>query len=139
MMYNKIYFMKEGANVKIHDYYTSNGKNLIKEYLSSLPIAERIEGYNIRHKIVKNGLEALYILNTRQLSGKLWEIKFSHNRIMYVIADENNIYFLHACKKQKGKAEKFELDKAIKRAKEINLIDLQTISENNIIKERGRI
>lgn len=42
---------------------------------------------------------------------------------MYVIADENNIYFLHACKKQKGKAEKFELDKAIKRAKEINLID----------------
>ena len=55
---------------------------------------------------------------TRQLQGKLWEIKFSDNRIMYVIADKDNIYFLHACRKQKGKAEKFELDTAIKRAKE---------------------
>ncbi|VTQ54232.1 Uncharacterised protein [Clostridium perfringens] len=38
---------------------------------------------------------------------------------MYVIADEDNFYILHACKKQKGKAEQFELDKAIKRAKEL--------------------
>ncbi len=37
---------------------------------------------------------------------------------MYVIADEDNIYFLHACQKQKGKAEQFELEKAIQRAKE---------------------
>ena len=37
---------------------------------------------------------------------------------MYVIADGENIFFLHACKKQKGKAEKFELEKAIQRAKE---------------------
>lgn len=40
---------------------------------------------------------------------------------MYVIADAENVYFLHICKKQKGKAEKHELEKAIKRAKEINL------------------
>ena len=41
---------------------------------------------------------------------------------MYVIADKENVHFLHACKKQKGKAEKFELNKAIKRAKERNLL-----------------
>ena len=40
---------------------------------------------------------------------------------MYVLADANNIYILHACKKQKGKAEKFELDKAIKRATELGM------------------
>jgi len=38
---------------------------------------------------------------------------------MYVVADEDNIYLVHACKKQKGKAEKFELDTAIKRVKEL--------------------
>jgi len=37
---------------------------------------------------------------------------------MYVIQDNENIYFLHACQKQKGKAERFELETAINRAKE---------------------
>jgi phage-related protein len=32
------------------------------------------------------------------------------------------IYLLHVCKKQKGKAEKFELETAIKRAKEAEKI-----------------
>jgi len=104
--------------MRIIDYQTAGGKNLIKEYLSSLPETERFVGYSIRHKIVLHGLEAIKEFDTRQLRGKLWEIKFSKNRIMYVIADSENIYFLHACRKQKGKAEKFELETAIQRAKE---------------------
>jgi len=108
--------------MKIHDYYTAGGKNLIKEYLHNLPAAERTYGYAIRHKIIKDGLKAFDGLDTRQLRGKLWEIKFSDNRIMYVIFDSNNVHFLHACQKQKGKAEKFELDKAIQRAKERDLL-----------------
>jgi len=105
----------------ILDYITQGGKNVIKEYLSDLPHNEMKEGYRIRHEIVLNGIEALKKLNTRQLKGKLWEIKFSDNRIMYVLADQENIYFLHACKKQKGKAEKFELEKAINRARDEGL------------------
>ncbi len=108
--------------MKIHDYVTTGGKNLIKEYLSGLPEEERVIGYKIRHNIILNGLEELKKMNIRQLKGKLWEIKFSKNRIMYVILDEDNIYFLHACRKQKGKAEKFELEKAIQRAKEKGII-----------------
>ncbi|MCL2321279.1 MAG: type II toxin-antitoxin system RelE/ParE family toxin [Oscillospiraceae bacterium] len=104
--------------MKIHDYITAGGKNLIKEYLSSLPIEERKVGYDIRHKIILYGLLAIQKLDIRQLKGKLWEIKFSKNRIMYVIQDNENIYFLHACQKQKGKAERFELETAINRAKE---------------------
>ncbi len=112
-------YKRDGVyKLQIHDYITMGGKNAIKEYLSSLPEGERAEGYRIRHKIVEKGTIALEALNTRQLKGKLWEIKFSQNRIMYVLADSDNIYFLHACKKQKGKAEKFELEKAIQRAKE---------------------
>jgi phage-related protein len=109
---------KGGEDLRIHDYETAAGKNIIKDYLHNLPEDERVMGYGIRRRIVSKGLEAFEELNTRQLKGKLWEIKFSSNRIMYVIADNDNVYFLHICKKQKGKAEKFELDTAIKRAKE---------------------
>ena len=108
--------------MEIRDYYTEGGKNLIKEYLSSLPVPERTYGYSIRHKIIQEGLKAFDGLDTRQLFGKLWEIKFFDNRIMYVIFDTDTVHFLHACKKQKGKAEKFELNKAIQRAKERNLL-----------------
>jgi len=108
--------------MEILDYCTSGGKNLIKEYLSSLPVPERTYGYGIRHKIIQEGLEAFEGLDTRQLFGKLWEIKFFDNRIMYVIFDRNTVHFLHACKKQKDKAEKFEIKKAIDRAKKKNLL-----------------
>ena len=105
----------------IHDYITAGGKNLIKEYISTRPLDERREIYKIRHDIILNGLPAFQSLNTRQLRGKLYEIKHSDNRIMYVIKDGDNVYFLHACQKQKGKAEKVDLDTAIKRAKELDL------------------
>jgi phage-related protein len=55
------------------------------------------------------------------LKGKLWEIKFSQNRIAYVVADKWNIHFLHIFKKQKGKTEKFDLDIALQRADEQGL------------------
>jgi hypothetical protein len=41
---------------------------------------------------------------------------------MYVIVDTDNVYFINACKKEKGKTEKYEIDKAIKRAKSENLM-----------------
>ena len=104
--------------MKIIDYTTVGGKNLIEAYIGDLSIKEQLEALRIRRKINQDGIIALETLNTRHLRGKLWEIKFSQNRIMYAIKDNENIYFLHACKKQKGKAEKFELETAFKRAKE---------------------
>lgn len=105
--------------MEIYDYHTAGNKNVIKEYLSALPKIERNVGYHIRHLITSKGLEAIEELDTRQLRGKLWEIKFLKNRIIYIIVDSDRINFLHACQKQKGKAEQFELETAIKRAKEI--------------------
>ena len=107
--------------MKIFDYHTAGSKNLITEYLDGLPNNEKAVGYRIRDKMEEHGIEALKALKLRQLRGKLWEIKFSDNRIMYITQDSERIYFLHACKKQKNKAEKFELDKAIQRAKDAGL------------------
>ena len=108
--------------MEIFDYCTEGGKNLIKEYLKNLPVTERTYGYSIRHKIIREGLKAFDGLDTRQLYGKLWEIKFSGNRIMYIVFDKDTVHFLHACKKQKGKAEKIDIDKAIQRAKKHGLL-----------------
>lgn len=105
--------------MNVFRYTTLSGKDLILDYINKLPNKERILCKKALAKIEEEGLEALKILNTRQLRGKLWEIKVTQNRFMYVVADENNLYILHACKKQKGKAEQFELQKAIKRVKEL--------------------
>ena len=112
---------KGDDELRIHDYHTAAGKDLIKEYLHSLPQSEMYIGYRIRHMIGSRGISALEELDTRQITGKLWEIKFSKNRIMYIIVDSDNIHMLHACKKQKDKAELFEVDTAKRRAKELGL------------------
>ncbi len=106
--------------MNVHHYETSGGKDLIFEFIDKLSRNERAEGLAILGKLEDEGLEALDVLNTRQLRAKLWEIKFfDNNRIMYVVADGDNMYLIHACKKQKGRAEKFELDKVVKRVKEL--------------------
>ncbi len=108
--------------MEIYDYQTSGGKNVIVDYIDGLSKAEQLEIYDIRDEIRESGLDAFGKLNTRQLRGKLWEIKASQTRIMYVIIDSEGVAFLHICKKQKGKAEKQEIDKAIKRAKREGLM-----------------
>ncbi|MGI6307834.1 MAG: type II toxin-antitoxin system RelE/ParE family toxin [Dethiobacteria bacterium] len=106
--------------MQVHSYTTSGGKDLILSYLNSLPEKESAEGYHLISLLEKESVAAFDLLDTRQIEGKLWEIKFyRHNRIFYVLIDVDNIYLLHACKKQKGKAENFEIGKAKARAKEI--------------------
>lgn len=106
--------------MNVLSYCTSGGKDLIKAFLDDLPVRESVEGYFIIEQLEAQGFEFLKSLNTRQLEDKLWEIKYPrHNRIFYALIDGDNMYLLHACKKQKGKAEKFELEKARKRLKEL--------------------
>lgn len=106
--------------MNVHTYHTSGGKDLIRDYLDNLTIRESAEGYYILECLEKEGQSFLANLTTRQIERKLWEIKYpKHNRLFYVLIDDENIYILHACKKQKGKAEKFELDKAKRRLSEI--------------------
>lgn len=90
--------------MEIHDYTTSGGKDLIIEYIENLPIAAQVEIYSVRELIQNKGIEAFTdYLVTRPLYKKLWEIKVSQERIMYVIRDKNAVYFLHICKKAERK------------------------------------
>ena len=106
--------------MKIYSYQTSGGKDLIMEYLNNLTSSEKAEAFYILEMLESRGVEFLAYLNTRQIEGKIWEIKFRHhNRIFYILLDKDNLYLLHACKKQKGKAEIFDLRKAKRRAREV--------------------
>ena len=117
---SKLMYSKDA--MQIYDYSTSGGKNLILEYIKDLPYALKAEILDTRQLIREKGIDAFPLLATRQLYKKLWEIKISQERIMYVIQDQESVYFLNICKKQKGKAEKQELEKAKKRAKEAGLL-----------------
>lgn len=106
--------------MKIKTYKTLGGKDLILEYIDKLNLKERYIGYAIIELLTEHGIDGLLGLETRQLQGKLWEIKFyKHNRVFYIIVEKEIVYLLHACKKQKGKAEKFEIETALKRMNEI--------------------
>ena len=89
--------------------------------MDNLSLAESAEGYLILEELEIRGLDFLESIETRQIENKLWEIKFRrHNRIFYILLDRDNIYLLHACKKQKDKAEQQDLNKARARAGNIN-------------------
>jgi phage-related protein len=108
--------------MNIYEWQTAGGKNEIEEYFCNTTQYEQAEYYKVKNEIETKGYTALLQLNTRKLYEKLWEIKISQNRIMYVVVDSDNVYFIHACKKEKNKTEKHDLDKAIKRAKSENLL-----------------
>ncbi len=58
--------------MNIHSYFTLGGKDLIKEYLNSLPKSEKVEGYYILEMLELHGSTYLSTLNTRQIEGKIW-------------------------------------------------------------------
>lgn len=108
--------------MEIQDYATAGGKNLIMEYIDRQPVKERTLILECRKLIRSRGVEAFSLLDTRQLRGKLYEIRIEQTRIMYVIRNGDLVYFLHICKKQKGRTERQEIHKAISRAKQAGML-----------------
>lgn len=108
--------------MEIYDYATAGGKNLILSDIDCLPAREKLQILDMRQEIRKNGIDALEKFTTRQIRGKMWEIKITQYRIFYILIDRDRIVFLHMCKKQKGKAEKQEIHKAWERARREGLL-----------------
>lgn len=106
--------------MQVHTYRTLGGKDLILAFMNSLSLEEKIEGLIILEKLEQGSKSALDSLDIKHFEGKIWEIKFrKFNRIFYILKEEDNIYLLHACKKQKNAAESIDKNLAKKRAKEI--------------------
>ncbi len=102
----------------LHPYCSNSGRNLIYQYLNSLPLNEKIDGYTVLQHMERNEFDKIFF---KPWEKKIYEVYFQkNNRIFYIIVDKENIYLLHACHKQKNKTEKKDADIVRKRAKELN-------------------
>ena len=108
----------ERENILDLYYYTSDsGKNLILEYIDSLSLEEQVDGYSVIECMQNNKMEEVH---TKKWSKKVYEAYFyKHNRLFYIIVNGDDIYLLHACKKQKNKTVKKDKKIVEKRAKEL--------------------
>lgn len=87
------------------------------EYIDSLPEEERIDGLSVLECMEKGEFDKIFF---KRWDKKVYEVYFQkHNRIFYITVDGNNIYLLHACRKQKNQTEKKDKRIVIKRAKEL--------------------
>jgi len=103
--------------MKLHHYETAGGKDLILDYIDKLNKDEQTDGLSVLQKLKNNNFKELTI---KTWQGKISEVYFyKHNRIFYVVADGENMYLLHACRKQKNKTEQKDSEIGIKRAKNI--------------------
>lgn len=102
----------------LHPYFSNSGRNLIYEYINSLPTNERVDGYSVLEHMEKGEFDKIFY---KPWDKKVYEVYFQkNNRIFYIIFDAESIYLLHACRKQKNKTEKRDADIVRKRAKELS-------------------
>lgn len=101
----------------LHNYTTESGKDLIMEYINSLTEQEQIDAFSVLECMENGEFEKILF---KRWEKKVYEVYFKkHNRIFYVTVDNDNIYLLHACRKQKNQTEKRDKKIVIKRAKEL--------------------
>lgn len=122
MMYNSYDIIDTKESImKLYFYKTIGGKNLILEFIHTLSKEEKAEALYILSILEEGNQNVFEHLDVKHFTDKIYEIKFrKHNRLFYVLKNNVDLYILHACKKQKNKAEKNDRNIVLKRAKEID-------------------
>lgn len=121
-MYNSYDIIDTKESImKLYFYKTIGGKNLILEFIHTLSKEEKAEALYILSILEEGNQNVFEHLDVKHFTDKIYEIKFrKHNRLFYVLKNNVDLYILHACKKQKNKAEKNDRNIVLKRAKEID-------------------
>ena len=101
----------------VHSYKTESGRDLILEYIDSLSLEEQVDAFSVLQCMEDGEFDKMFF---KRWQKKVYEVYFrKHNRIFYVTADRDNIYLLHACRKQKNRTEKRDKKIVAERAKEL--------------------
>lgn len=104
----------------LHHYQSKSGKDLIFDYIDSLTENERIDAITVLQHLENEEMDKV---NFKRWERKVYEVYFyKNNRIFYIVVDSNNMYLLHACRKQKNQTEKKDKSIVKKRAKELGKI-----------------
>ena len=104
--------------MELRFYETGAGNSPVEKYLEALPAAERALLLDVFEEIRLHGFAGTGVA-TRQIDGKLWEIKVSRHRVFYVVLAGPLVMLLHAFKKQGQRAPRKELEVARSRMKEV--------------------
>ena len=117
MLYFVITKQKWRQHLILPNYLSNSGRDLIYEYINSLPEAEKIDGYTVLQHMEKGEFDKILF---KRWEKKVYEVYFQkNNRVFYITVDKENIYLLHSCRKQKNKTEKKDANIVRKRAKEL--------------------
>jgi len=100
--------------MRVEFYRTPSGRSPVEDYLKGLPIQEGAEIDAVLESIEQRGLDAP-LVSMRQIRGKLWELRISHNRVFYVVLKGDRMVLLHAYRKRGQKAPIREIETALRR------------------------
>jgi len=102
-------------------YRTPSGREPVREYLVTLPIADRAAVADVLDAIREYGLHAPGV-RFKSIRGKLWEFHVeggASHRIFYVVVTGPIMVLLHGYRKQSQKAPSKEIKIAERRMKEV--------------------
>ena len=110
------------SSLKIFFYQTPAGKRPVEEFILALSGQDQVLFGNHKEGIERDGFRYPYVV-FKHLEGKLWEIKFKgldgSYRIAYVVLAGSRMVWLHAFKKKTRKTPVLDMEKALKRMKEV--------------------
>jgi phage-related protein len=108
--------------MKVEYYVRPSGRSPIEDFILGLSTKDQGRFYDVFEGIQNQGLECPRV-KFRQLSGKLWEMKFKGEgcqyRIAYVLVEREAMVWLHVFKKKTKKTPKDDLELAMKRMMEV--------------------
>lgn len=104
--------------MKVTFYTKTSGRSPVWDYIRSVPADERARILEALTQIEQRGFDVVR-MEFRRIDGKLWEIKISKHRVLYVIVDGDEMVLLHVYTKKSQKMPAKELDVAKVRMKEV--------------------
>ena len=123
--------------MNLYFYESKSGKNVILEYINSLSVDEQVDGYSVLKCLEEGKIDSVRF---KRWEKKVYEVYFyKHNRIFYVTADENNMYLLHACRKQKTIEKKKRENPEFKKVWDDSREEYRLIEEMTVLRKAERI
>lgn len=104
---------KQPESWSVAFYVSSHGRSPVKEYLASLPLADRAKVARYLQLLQEFG-PTLSMLQARHIEGKLWELRPDAHRLFYAILSGRRCIVLHAFRKTSRKAPRREIEQALR-------------------------
>ena len=104
--------------MRVRRYVTPAGADPVAKFLDALAAREAARILAAAQAIEESGLEESGVA-TRQLRGRLWELKVGQQRVLFVLISGPTMVLLHGYTKGSQRAPKREIETALARMKDV--------------------